>query len=67
MDMPNVSNPIQDSQRGVIYDILAYRTLTHSERVMSVRHYLSQQRKKPKRGTKMTIVSIIGYDGSNSL
>lgn len=67
MDIPNVSNPIQDSQRDVIYEILAYRTLTRAERVMSVRHYLSQQKKKPKRGTKVTIVSIIGYDGSSSL
>jgi hypothetical protein len=67
MNMPNVSNPIQDSQGGVIYDILAYRTLTRAERVVSVRHYLSQQKKRPKRGMKVTIVSIIGYDGSTSL
>ena len=63
MNMPDVSNPIQDPQSGVTYDILAYRTLTRAERVMSVRHYLSRQKRKAKRGTKVTIVSIIGYDG----
>lgn len=67
MNMPNVSNPIQDPQSGVIYDILAYRTLTRAERVMSVRHYLSQQKKKAKRGAKVTIVSIIGFNGRTSL
>ena len=67
MDMPNISNPIQDSQGDVVYDILAYRTLTRAERVMSVRHYLSQQKRRPKRGTTVTIISIIGYDGNTSL
>lgn len=66
MNMPNVSNPIQDSQDGVIYDILAYRTLTRAERVMSIRHYLSQQKRKVKPGTKVTIVSIIGLNDSKS-
>ena len=67
MNMPNVSDPIEDSQAGVIYDILAYRTLTRAERVMSVRHYLSQQKREAKRGTKVTIISIIGFDGSTAI
>jgi len=67
VNMPNVSNPIEDSKAGVIYDILAYRTLTRAERVMSVRHYLSQRKRKAKRGTKVTIISTIGFDGSTSI
>jgi hypothetical protein len=62
MNMPNVSNPIRDSQRGVVYDILAYRTLSRAERVTAVHYHLSQTKKKPKRGTNVTIVSIIGYN-----
>jgi hypothetical protein len=67
MNMPTVSNPIKDTQGGVIYDVLAYRTLTRAERVMSVRQYLSHQKRKAKPGTKVTIVSIIGFDDSTSL
>ena len=62
MSMPRVSNPIKDSRSGVIDDILAYCTLTRAERVMSVRQYLSHQKKKTKPGTIVTIVSIIGFD-----
>lgn len=67
MNTPNVSNPIKDAKGGVIYDILACRTLTRAERVMSVRQYLSHQKKKSKSGTKVTIVSIIGFDDSTSV
>lgn len=59
MHMPNVSNPIRDSQRGVVYNVLAYRELSRDERVMAVGYYLSQAKKKPKRGTQVTIISII--------
>jgi hypothetical protein len=42
---------------------VAYRTLSQAERTRAVHYYVSQQKtKKPKLGTKVTIITIIGYD-----
>jgi hypothetical protein len=64
MQMPNVKNTIVDSENETTYDVIAYRTLTREELVLSVRHYWLQKKKsKVRRGSTITIVTIIGHNG----
>jgi hypothetical protein len=50
-----------DEARGVTYDVMAYRLLTRIELRAAVRYFCAGQRGKPKRGTLVTIVSIVGH------
>jgi len=63
MQPPNVKHLLIDDKNGVRYRVLAYRKLTREEVLMAVRHYKSQRKgKKPKKGTIITIVTVIGYN-----
>lgn len=63
MELPRVSNVIRDEEKDITYDVVAYRKLSREEIVFGIRNYLAQKKsKKPKRGTKVTIVTIIGYN-----
>lgn len=64
MKMPDVASTIIDQERDVTYRVFAYRSLTHAELVLAVRHFHAQKkRKKLKRGETVIIHSIIGHDG----
>lgn len=59
--LPSVRNSLIDPNSGVTYHVMAYREITREELIFSVRTYLaSKGRKKPKKGTEVTIVTIIG-------
>jgi hypothetical protein len=60
MEGPQVENKLKDEASGVTYSVLAYRRLSQDEIVQSIGFYLSRARKKPKRGSVVTIVSIVG-------
>lgn len=60
MQMPNVSNVIKDSERNIVYDVVAYRELTRQELVHAVRQFMSMQKRKPKKGTRYRIITMIG-------
>lgn len=60
MKMPNIPNPIRDAEGDVTYVVMAYRKLTRGEIVQAVRVYRSQHKRKPKKGTKVTIYSLHG-------
>ncbi len=63
MEQPQVSNPIRDKEKGVTYNVIAYRKLSREEVVLAIRHYHAQKKqKKPKKGTTVTILTIIGYN-----
>ena len=63
MVMPNVKNTLVDSGSNVTYHVMAYRSLTREEMLLSVRQYWSQAKKQKLRaGTVITIVSIIGHN-----
>ena len=63
MQGPNVSNLVRDPKKNVIYDVVAYRTLTRQEMVQQVRLYhMQKKKKKPRPGSKVTIVTIIGHN-----
>lgn len=64
MEMPNVVNELNDPTNRVKYRVLAYRALTRDELLQSVALHLRKQRgKKPKPGTVVTIISVIGING----
>ena len=60
-ELPAVENIIIDEQRGVTYNVMAYRKLTRDEMVAGVRHFLSQKGSKKylKRGAVIKIISVI--------
>lgn len=64
MQMPDVKSTIRDEQHNVTYHVLAYRPLSRSELVESVRVYHAQpkvrRRKKPIKDRVITIVTIHG-------
>lgn len=61
MTLPNVKTTLTDRKSRVTYHVLAYRTLTRAELMLVVRLYLAQKRKRPKPGTSVTILSVIGH------
>jgi len=63
MDTPNIINKLIDHQDGVTYKVIAYRKLTEKELIFAVRHHLANRKGKPKKGTIVTIYSIIGHNG----
>lgn len=61
MEMPNVVSGIQDNATGVIYEVVAYRTLTPEEVRRAVLFATTEkQRKKLKRGQTLRLVSLEG-------
>lgn len=61
---PNVVNELNDPTAGVKYKVMAYRALTKTELLQAAAMYLRQRKgKKPKRGSEVTIITIIGFDG----
>lgn len=61
MKAPDVRNPINDSEADITYNVMAYRKLSRAEIVQAVSFYTAQRgRKKLKRGTTVTILTIIG-------
>ena len=60
---PNVKNIIKDPEKGVTYNVIAYRKLTRKEMIQAVCHYHAQKKtKKPKKGDVITIVTVIGHN-----
>lgn len=63
MEMPDVKTVATDEQAGVRYEVMAYRKMTDNEMIFAIRMYHSQRRKKKlKKGTLITIMSIIGHN-----
>ena len=64
MQPPHVDNPLVDKTAGVTYNVKAYRTLSRQEILMAVGlfHQQRAKRKKLKRGTTITIISLFGLN-----
>lgn len=62
MELPPVSHVRRDAKAGVIYDVRAYRDLSEQEVLQQIRGYLAHTpiRKRPKRGERITILTILG-------
>lgn len=62
MELPPISHIRRDPKAGVVYDVRAYRDLSEEEVLQQIRGYLAhaQRHKRPKRGEKITILTILG-------
>lgn len=61
MNEPDVLSTIRDDRRNITYHILAYRPLTHEEKVITVRTFVTQHKgARPPNGSTVTIRSLIG-------
>lgn len=61
---PSVEHIARDSERDVTYAVMAYRQLTRVEVVQCVRMYSAQRRAKPKKCSRITIITTIGFNES---
>jgi hypothetical protein len=62
MKVPDVLTVLTDTRSEVRYEVYAYRELTQTEMVFAIKTYLASVKKKPKKGTCVTIHSIIDND-----
>jgi hypothetical protein len=51
---------LTDTRAGVRYVVVAYRSLEEWELLGAVQAWLDAQRRRPKRGSKVTIISVLG-------
>ena len=61
---PDVRNTVRDEEHNVTYHIMAYRTLSKEEMILTVRQYLAQprlrRRKTRERHKVITILTVHG-------
>jgi hypothetical protein len=64
MIRPDICTVIRDEDKGVIWNVVAYRKLTEVEAYQTVIHYLlnTKPRNRPKPGMTVTIVTVIGCE-----
>lgn len=60
MEAPSVRSSIKDPAKDITYHVMAYRALGRPELVQAVGYYNSNTKKKPKRGSSVTIITSIG-------
>lgn len=60
MEMPPLQATIRDPTQGLTYEVCAYRAITRDEAVTAIRLYLASQKRKPKRGSVVRIITTIG-------
>lgn len=62
MQMPNIISTIKDADKKITYQVIAYRSLTREELILSVRQFWAQRnRPKVKPGSTIKIISTIGF------
>jgi hypothetical protein len=60
MDMPDIKHTVRDEENQITYHVMAYRQMSQSEVLFAVRYHASTLKRKPKRGTTFTILTVIG-------
>jgi hypothetical protein len=50
---------LNDTQYGVRYIVIAYRALEEWELLGTIQAWLGAQRRRPKRGSEVTIISVL--------
>ena len=61
MEMPNVNNVARDEALNITINVKAYRALTQTELVTSIRYFRStKQGRRLKKNSTYTIISMIG-------
>jgi hypothetical protein len=63
---PHVKNEIVDKERGITFEVWAYRKLTYEEMVVVARDTMrdmgAKKRKGLKRGQRIIVRTIFGHD-----
>lgn len=59
MEMPQVATEVRDAANDVMYRVMAYRKLEPKEALQFVRLQLRQSKRKPKRGSTVTIITTV--------
>lgn len=62
MELPAVQAKIRDPETNVVYEICAYRAITREEAIRAIAMYNGQRKRKPKRGSVVRIVTILGFN-----
>lgn len=64
MEAPNIKSTLNDKKNAVTYHVLAYRKLSAEEILNAVRAFkrTKQGKKRAKKGSVITIMTIIGYN-----
>lgn len=62
MELPTVRNVLHDTAKNIRYELMAYRELSRAELVQNVRIYLANAKKKPKKNSRVRIITIIGFN-----
>ena len=60
MEMPTVKNVAVDKVNGITYEVMAYRQITQGEMLAAIRQANGTKKRKPKRGTKFTLITLFG-------
>ena len=58
IETPTIKNVLRDGERNVVYEVIAYRTLTRAELLAAVRQHLTMH-PLPRRGTRRSIITTI--------
>jgi hypothetical protein len=59
MELPKIKHAFDDDASGVRYVVLAYRDLARREVLSVIRTYLSNTKRRQKRGATVTIQTVI--------
>lgn len=59
MQMPHVKNEFPQLVNGIKFAVMAYRKLTDHEMMQSIAHYFRSTKKPAKKGSVVTIISVI--------
>jgi hypothetical protein len=62
MDSPNVLNVLNEPARNIRFEVLAYRKLTEQELYSAVQTGISLMKRKPKKNSKYTFVTVLGFN-----
>lgn len=60
MELPNIPHRIRDAERGVLYVVMSYRALSRAEVVQQIRLHNGSVRRRPKKGSTITILTVLG-------
>lgn len=64
MDAATVRATIVDKEHRVTYHVLAYREITRAEAITAIRLWTASRKRKPKKGSTISIVTILGFNDS---
>lgn len=61
-ELPKVKTSARDAKADVTYTVLSYRAITKEELMQAIAMYNSAAKRKPKKGSRIVIPSLIGFN-----